>query len=138
MDPQRSDEMKKREDSVLSYLQRRKVDYSDKYAYRNDPNAWIEKYVDELTQRIDCEASDIHLYLKDPSVTSSNRFEVIHGSRRMIALHHQERELILQGIEMPSLAFEENASIAQGIWYDTFQLYGLMETNPSFLPLQCE
>lgn len=90
MDPERSDEMKKREDSVLSYLKRRKAEYSDQYKYRNNPNTWVEKYVDELTQRIDCEAGDVHLYLKDPSVNFSNQAAVVHGSRHMIALHHQK------------------------------------------------
>ena len=129
--------MKKREDSVVSYLQRRKAEYSNKYASRNDPNAWVEKYVEELTQRIDCEAEDIHLYLKDTSVVFSDRFEVVHGSRRMIALHHQERELIQQGIEVPSLAFEANVSIACGIWYDSF-LPSPTDTNCVFVSLQCE
>ena len=133
-DPQRSEQMKERENSVLNYLKRRKAEYTDKYAYRNDPNAWIEKYVGELTERIECETGDIRLFLKDPSVTPSNLLEVVHGSRRMIALHHQERELILQGVEIPSVAFEAKASIAQGIWYSFFLTVYLNTTDIHFIP----
>ncbi|KAK7684486.1 hypothetical protein QCA50_005664 [Cerrena zonata] len=116
LDPDRSIDMKTREDKVIKYLQGWKVSLSDKYAYRSDPNGWVSKYVEELSCRIDAELRDVLLYLDQPSDVqgSAKWMEVVHGSRRMIALHHQERELILQGLDIPLLAFQSCVSIPYG------------------------
>ena len=116
IDPDRSLHMQKREEAVLTYLQKRKAALSDEYAYRIDPNAWVTKYTDELKWRMECETGDVKLYMQDATNVkgSADWVEVVHGSRRMIALHHQESELIQQGIDIPLLAFQSNASIARG------------------------
>ncbi|KAK7682015.1 hypothetical protein QCA50_014979 [Cerrena zonata] len=116
IDPHRSTGMKSREDKELQYLQRRKVALSDEYAYRSDPNAWVSKYMKELSGRIDSELRDIRLYFKEAPDARDSAYwmEAVHGSRRMIALHHQERELIEQGSDIPLLAFQSRMSIPYG------------------------
>lgn len=108
--------MKCREDKALQYLQKVKVSLSDDYSYRRDSNGWVGKYVEELTWRINSELQDIQLFLEQRSDTrgSQNWQEVVHSSRRMIALHHQERELIQQGPDIPLLAFRSRRSIPYG------------------------
>lgn len=116
LDPHRTAGMKSREDKEVQYLQKRKVALSDEYAYRSDPNAWLPKYTRELSSRIASELQDIRLYFNEAPDARNSAYwmEAVHGSRRMIALYHQEKELTEQGPDIPLLAFQSRMSIPYG------------------------
>lgn len=118
MDPDRSKHMAYCEGLTVKYLLFLRTSISDEYAYRSDPNTWIDEYVAEITSLNECDLRDARRYLDETSEPkgSSEWFERVHGWRRLIALRHQERELILQGLDIPLLARQSNTSIAQGVW----------------------
>lgn len=117
-DTDRSQHMAYCEGLTVKYLQFLRTSISDKYAYQSDPNMWINEYVAEIVSLNELDLRDARQYLAGTSEPkgSSEWFEMIHGWRRLIALRHQERELILQGLDIPLLARQSNTSIAQGVW----------------------
>ncbi|KAK7677664.1 hypothetical protein QCA50_019355 [Cerrena zonata] len=118
LDPDRSTCMTYREGITVKYMQFRRTSLSDEFSGQNDPNGWINEYMSELVQHNDIELREIRRYLKVTSDVkgSSDWNEMVHGARRLIAVCHQEKELIMQGIDIPLLAWQSNASIAQGYW----------------------
>lgn len=118
LDPDRTPRMIYREDLTVKYCQFLRLSFADEHALRDDPDAWIEEYLEELASQIELELRAALRYIEVTSEVkgSAEWNEMVHGWRRLIALRHQERELIKQGLDIPLLARQSNASIAQGIW----------------------
>lgn len=107
-----------REGVTVKYLQWYKSSLPNEYADQCNPGGWLKEYVDELTDQINIELRSIHQYFERTSDVkdSPDWTEMVHSTRRLIALRHQERELITQGINIPLLALQSNMTIGQGIW----------------------
>ena len=100
-------------------MQRHRTWLADKYAIRSDPTRWVDEYVTDLTDTIKTHLLDNRTFMESNSGIkgSATWCETIHRARRLIAMFHQERELIQQGLDIPLLALESDRSIAGGNRY---------------------
>ena len=116
IDADRTESMKQHEGKMVLYMQRHRTMLSDQYALRDDPSRWVDEYVADLADTIKSHLADNRTFMeKNQHMKGSMLWnETIHRSRRLIALFHQEKELIKQGLEIPHLALESNVSIAGG------------------------
>ena len=119
IDPDRTDSMKQHESKMVLYMQRHRSMLADQYALRPDPSRWVDEYVTDLTDTIKTHLLDNRTFMeKNLSIKGSTTWcETLHRARRLIGLFHQEKELIMQGLDIPLLALETNRSIAGGNRY---------------------
>lgn len=119
IDPDRTASMKEHEEELLHNLQKHRTTLADEYALRDNPSGWVDEYISDLTGAIESHLLDTRRFIEKNTSIKNSEFwdQKVHGERRLIGLFHQERELIKQGLDVPLLALEANASILHGNRY---------------------
>ncbi|KAK7683802.1 hypothetical protein QCA50_013178 [Cerrena zonata] len=101
---------------LIEDLQDSRVSESSSY-FREHPDAdedgWIPTYTNQMEKRLLKEAEwgrrTAHLHKE-----GKESREHVHAMRRRVAIIHQEIYLLRQGLEVPTLAVDANASVACG------------------------
>ena len=125
--------MEEEEHVFISILQDTRTECIADYVGAGD--GWIEAYVNRIKKQIKLELSEVEQYLhENAEMKGSMKWkETTHTFRRRIALHHQEMELIQQGVDIPLAAVHVGTSIANGNRYATPPfLSGLRLLNSSY------
>lgn len=121
MDPERTEAMKKNEESVIEKLQQLRIDISNEYNESNwygSVDGWIPAYVREIEWRLDHIVGTMRAFIKTnlDSKGSAHWKHEVHAGRRIAAIYHQEIYLHRQGADIPLLVQHLKESVAAGQW----------------------
>lgn len=120
MDPERTAAMKKEEGQVivdLNAIRARMCFLYERDGYEH-PSVWIEPYLKDVQGSLDVELMWIRRWmLANVSIKGSPGWkEKVHARRRIIAIYHQEINLLQQGAEVPWMALERDECLMVGLW----------------------
>lgn len=119
-DAERMEAMVEREQSIVDELKSLQLAAKHKHVQElpeADSDRWIGLYVRWVTDKLWAEVTTGLQSTAEykEHLTAQNRV-IVHASQCRAALLHQEVKLIIQGVDVPTIAVEYGESIGGGCW----------------------